>query len=85
MATSKEDLVRKRYESEERKIQRLIDRYRTKYGRNWTKAHLTAKEHQAFIYALRSHLKTVDALYSLQTKVGIRSKESRIKRPRKVR
>lgn len=70
MATKKEDLYRKRYEAEERKVKRMMERYRLKYGRNWTKNNLTAREHQSLLSALRRQKKAIDAIIEIQVKDG---------------
>lgn len=70
MATSKEDLLRKRYEAEERKVDRMMERYRLKYGRNWTKNNLTAREHQALLLALRKQKRAIGAIIDIQVKDG---------------
>lgn len=70
MATKKEDLYRKRYEAEKRKVDRMMERYRLKYGRNWTKNDLTQREHQSLLSALRRQKKAIDAIIEIQVKDG---------------
>lgn len=37
MITDREKKLRKKYEAENLKIERMMDRFKLKYGRNWTK------------------------------------------------
>ena len=41
MITDREKKLRKKYEAENLKIERMMDRFKLKYGRNWTKNDLT--------------------------------------------
>jgi len=70
MATTKEQLLKKRYNAENRKVRRMMDKYREKYGRNWTKDTLTARENAAFLSALRRQKKAINALVDLEIKAG---------------
>lgn len=70
MATTKEQLLKKRYKAEYRKVHRMIDRYSEKYGRNWTKDTLTKREHAAFISALRRAKRAIESLVYLDVKSG---------------
>lgn len=70
MATTKEKLYQKRCEAEERKVNRMMERYSLKYGRNWTKYDLTAREHQAFLSALRKQKRAIGSLIDIEVKEG---------------
>ncbi len=70
MATTKEKLYQKRYEAEERKVNRMMERYSLKYGRNWTKYDLTAREHQALLSALRKQKRAIKSLIDIEVKEG---------------
>lgn len=70
MATTKEKLYQKRYEAEERKVNRMMERYSLKYGRNWTKYDLTAREHQDLLSALRKQKRAIKSLIDIEVKEG---------------
>ena len=70
MATTREQLLRKRYDAEERKVDRMMERYSAKYGRNWTKKNLTATEHKALLSALRKQKRAIGAIIDIQVKDG---------------
>ena len=70
MATTKEKLYQKRYEAEERKVNRMMERYSLKYGRNWTKYDLTAREYQDLLSALRKQKRAIKSLIDIEVKEG---------------
>lgn len=76
MATTKEQLLKKRYKAEEKKSDRMMAKYSQKYGRNWTINSLTGRERAALWAALRRQGKAINALVDLDIKAG------RIKRVR---
>lgn len=70
MATSKEKLYQKRYDAQERKIRRMMEKFSKKYGRNWTKFDLTPAENRLFLSTLRQQKRAIDALVKIDVETG---------------
>ncbi len=70
MATNRELQLQKRYKLEEQRVNRMMAKFSAKYGRNWTKNTLTARENSAFLSALRRQKRAIDALVKLDIESG---------------
>ena len=70
MATTKEQLLKKRYKAEEKKSDRIMAKYSQKYGKNWTINSLTGRERAVLWSALRRQGKAINALVDLEVKSG---------------